>query len=82
MTMQQPKPATQASPLWVITGQREANRLNPQGQYVAGIIITFQTRSGVMGSVFVPDAQYTEQNVRNAISDRVASLEAVGKLTG
>ncbi|MGH3180330.1 MAG: hypothetical protein ACRDOE_00245 [Streptosporangiaceae bacterium] len=87
MTMQrgvQPGPGQQPAPpaAWRITAQREVNRLNASGQYVSGVLLTFQTAGGLIGTAFVPDAQYTAERVKNLVNDRVAAMEAVQGLQG
>lgn len=83
MTMQKPSgPPQNQYPRWRIVGQREANRQDEQGRYVAGVIITFQMADGTAGSVFVPQSQYNADNVRNLINTRAAVMESVTGLSG
>jgi hypothetical protein len=51
--------------------------LGPSGAPVRGMKVAFRLADGTTGSVFVPDTQYTAENVRAAILARVAVLEAV-----
>ena len=83
MVMQKPQPGgPQQYPRWRIVGQREANRQDEQGRYVAGVIITFQMADGTSGSVFVPQSQYNAENVKNLINTRAAVIESVTGLSG
>ena len=67
---------------WSVTSQREDIQLAPNGQVANGVVVTFTTASGIQGSVFVPNVDYTPDRVRAMIAERVARMEAVHKLTG
>lgn len=47
---------------------------------VAGYTVGFVTGNGVNGSVFVPSASYSADNVKAAIAAQVAQLDAVSNL--
>lgn len=67
---------------WRVTSQAETSEPNGQGQFVKGITVAFTTGHGVQGTVFVPEAQYNTDTVRQLIAQKVAALDAVGGLTG
>lgn len=69
-------------PLWEIVSQQETVDLVPGGSYLTGTRITFKTRSGAVGSVFVAQADYTPAKVRAIIQSRAADMEAVHNMTG
>lgn len=64
-------------PAWTVISQAETMGITPTGAAGSGIKVTFRLADGTTGSVFVPDAQYTAENVRAAILARVAVLQAV-----
>lgn len=68
-------------PAWTVISQSETMGIGPTGTAGSGVKVTFRTVDGTTGSVFVPDAQYTAENVRAAILARVAVLESVKGLT-
>lgn len=74
--------APSGAPAWSIVSQREDFQAGPNGQLAAGVVVTFTTASGVTGSVFVPNADYTVDRVRQAIANRAQAMESVQKLTG
>lgn len=67
---------------WKVTGQQETNRTSTTGQFVSGMLVSFQTDSGHAGSVFVPDSQYKPDIVKAMIAARVAQLDSVQSLEG
>lgn len=78
-------PATQGNaPVsgWTVTSQQETFEQSPAGQIVRGRRVYFQLASGPTGSVFVPDAQYTPDNVRAAVAQAAAVLAQVQGLSG
>lgn len=74
--------ADDQAPLWTVTSQQETVDLASNGNYVAGTRITFRTRSGALGAVFVPTAEYTPDSVRRLLQARAADMEAVHNMTG
>lgn len=67
---------------WTVTSQKQTKQLPAGAQnYVDGVEITFLTGHQVTGSVFVPYAQYTADNVTKAINDRAALLDSVSTLS-
>lgn len=70
-------------PAWrVVPPQRQETRSDATGRFVEGWVVSFQTRGGHTGAVFVPLAQYTAQNVSAAISRAAATIDQVGNLQG
>lgn len=69
-------------PLWTVTSQQESVDLASNGTYVQGTRITFRTRSGAMGSVFVAPGDYTPERVRALLQARAADMEAVHLMSG
>lgn len=68
--------------MWTVIDQREESRDPGDGIYTTGVVVRFRTGSGAIGSVFVPDRDYTPARVRDLIARRAADLEAVAVLTG
>lgn len=73
---------TTTAPAWTVTGQQETADIGPDGIYVPGVRVSFRMASGQSGQVFVPNAAYTPDNVRQAIQDRADTLAAVAALQG
>lgn len=74
--------ATDPTPSWEVTGQQETMDQGPGGSYVQGTKVTFRTASGAVGSVFVPQDQYTVDQVRRLVAERAATMDAVHGLRG
>lgn len=70
------------SPLWEVTSQQETVDLIPNGSYVTGTRVSFRTRSGALGSVFVSNAEYSVPAVKALLDKRAADLEAIHTMTG
>lgn len=76
-------PATNPAPVtWYVISQTEVTQPGPQGRLVSGHKIVFGLSTGDTGSVFIPDDQYTVDNVQAAIQARVALIVGVGALSG
>lgn len=71
---------TQAT--WHITGQSPRTNVTATGGLEDGYTVLFVTGNGHPGSVFLPMARYTTDNVRQAVQQRADLLDAVGNLTG
>ena len=71
-----------STPAWVITNQAETSDLGPEGTYVAGVKVTFRTRAGVIGSVFLPHTRYNVDEVRAAVSAKAAIADAIANMAG
>ena len=67
---------------WRVTAQTPQSRPTPQGQFVQGVLVSFTADNGVAASVFVPDAQYTTDNVRAAILAKLDAMSEVQNLQG
>lgn len=67
---------------WTITGQREDFRADENGDYGNGIVVSFITGHGNRGSVFVPQKDYTAENVRRLVASKAGQMDAVSQLTG
>lgn len=74
--------AANSDPGWTVNGQQETTDLGPNGQFAHGFRVSFTTRAGHQGSVFVPDNQYAPDMVRALIAQRAQAMDAVGSLTG
>lgn len=66
-----------AAPGTQITGQIETVEIGADGQASKGYKVMFVTAKGVSGSVFVPRAQYTPDNVRAAVIAHATQLDTV-----
>lgn len=77
MTMPVPPPVTS----WQVTGQAERTDIAADGTPVRGMTVYFTTGAGHQGSVFVPAAQYTADNVRAMIAAAAARMDEIGSLT-
>lgn len=66
---------------YTVTGQRQSQTLDAQGQVQQVMVVTFQTvPEGVVASLDVPLAQFNEDTVRSLIEARVAQIRAVHAL--
>jgi hypothetical protein len=70
------------APLWSVTSQREDWQVKANGQAGPGMVVTFTTRSGAVGSVFIPTEEYTLDRVRALVDEKARAVEAVAGLTG
>lgn len=69
-------------PNWVVTAQQQTNRTDATGRFVAGWLVTFSTKEGLAGSVFIPENLYTPEYVKQAINARYVQMQSVQNLTG
>ena len=67
---------------WRVVGQRQTSILSPSGQFEDAFVITHKTGAGVQGSVTIPKAQYSQDNVKRLIDSEAAEVDAVHALTG
>lgn len=67
---------------WTVTAQTETTDLNDSGMYVPGVKVQFVTARGVRGSVFVPTAEYSADNVRKLVSARAAIADEIAGMAG
>lgn len=70
------------APIWTVTGQAEDSIINDAGRAVNGVKISFTTPAGDTGTVFVPNAAYSVDNVRAAIAAKVATMLGISALNG
>lgn len=60
-----------------ITSQVETVDVDSGNRAVTGYRIQFQTRLGNTGTVFVPRAQYNEENVRAAVRAQAVKIDSL-----
>lgn len=72
-------PAQHAS--WTVTGQMESTEFDQQGRIQKGYTVAFQTGQGHSGTVFVPQAQYNPDMVRQLVQARADLMDQVGSLS-
>lgn len=65
---------------WRVVNQRQYEELTGAGTFVPVIEVTFETTNGVVGSVKIPERQYTEDNVRQVIDAKAKVMLAVDNL--
>lgn len=73
---------TTADTTFKVTGQQETTEIDGNGNLAPVISVAFTTGQGVSGTVNIPKAQYTVDNVRSAILAQAQILDSVAKLTG
>lgn len=71
-----------AVPKWSVVSQQEVSRPDAQGRFQPGVLVGFQTDTGLQGQVFVPDSQYTAEAVKTAVVKRLQVMHAVSQLGG
>ena len=69
-----------STPLATVVGQSESTEMGPTRTLMHGYRVTFQTRSGHTGSVFVPMTQFTRDNVLSAVRAAATNMETIGGL--
>lgn len=70
-------------PAWAVQSQAEVIQPQQSGPALQGKSITVKIlSSGTIFTVFVPDSQYTADNVKAAIAKQYAEVMAVDGLTG
>lgn len=74
--------ASSESPTWEVTGQIPDVGQNAQGVFVQGTTVSYRTKSGGQGKVFVPQSDFTVDKVRDLVSSAAAHAEAVANLKG
>lgn len=67
---------------WTVEYQQETIDLGPDGRPVQGVKIGFVTGGGLRGSVFVPRANYTPDNVRAEVSAAAHQMDTIQNLKG
>jgi molybdate-binding protein len=74
---EQPKPPVK----WRVVSQIETTQPDASGRFVPGVLVSFQTESGVVASVFVPAAQYNVETVKRLINEKAVLIESVQRLS-
>lgn len=69
-------------PTWTITGQAPGYGLNKAGAFVKGYDVSFATKSGAQGTVFVAMSDYTIEKVKAAVAEHAETLEALAGAQG
>lgn len=70
-----------ATPMgWRVTAQQHTETYTPGGQFETGVRVSFVTKNGTHGQIFVPDAQYTAENVTDRINEFAEREDAVASL--
>lgn len=69
-----------ATPLAQIVGQSESMEADTSGRLVKGYRVTFQTKSGHTGSVFVPAGAYNRDTVLAKVRAAAVNMEQIGSL--
>jgi len=77
-----PFPPNSTARGWSVIGQEEQVGLDASNRPIKGMLVRFQTASGVSGSVFVPASEYRADNVKAAIAQAVSEIDAVHQLKG
>jgi hypothetical protein len=74
-------PGPAGGPPWSVVSVTETTDQDATGRYAKGKAVTFQLGSGAMGTVFVPNANWTPDTVKALINQAAANLHAVTNLT-
>lgn len=69
-------------PSWSVTGQIQELKQQPNGQFMHGLTVTFQTGTGIVGNIWVSDAAATPDNIRDAIIAKLTTLHGIATLSG
>ena len=67
---------------WAVEYQQETIGIGPDGKATEGVKVGFVSGLGNHGSVFIPRARYSTDNVKAELADAAAQMDAVHKLTG
>lgn len=74
--------ATDNTPAWWVEAQRETTQVNGAGKLTTGVELTYSTRGGHTGTLFVTDAEYTDLGrVKDQLAAAAAHADNVGTLT-
>jgi hypothetical protein len=78
MTQQMPsRPPSGAPNGGEVLAQTPTVETTPDGQLARGVRINFRTGKGALGSVFVPDAMYSPENVLAYVREVANRLDQV-----
>jgi hypothetical protein len=67
---------------WTVTGHQETTGQLDSGAFGEGVKVTFRTAAGWTGSVFIPRAEYTTENVARAINAKAQTMAEIAALQG
>lgn len=67
---------------WTVTGQQETTGQDDSGRFVPGVRVAFKLGNGTAGTVFVPEAVFSADQVAARIAARAAQMLAVSGLKG
>ena len=67
---------------WRVVSQQETLAPAASGTFTKGVQVFFVTARGNTASVFLPESQYSADNVRAAVAQKAATLDGVSNLTG
>jgi hypothetical protein len=67
---------------WSVTSQQETLDLGADGRAIQGVRIFYLTAKGNHGSVFIPKARYSLDNVKAAVASAAAQMDQIHGLTG
>jgi hypothetical protein len=67
---------------WTIVGQEQTTQPDAAGRFQLGVNVTFRTRDGHQGVVFIPAAQYTERAAFEAVDKAATTMLNVAQLHG
>jgi len=65
---------------WKVTNVTETAGQNPAGRFVAGFEVTYQLKSGLTGTVFLPKESFNEDAVAAAVGQAAQILHNVSQL--
>lgn len=60
-----------------VTKQRQTTIIDPSGDLVDVMAVTFKTDKGVTGTIDVPLAQYNKANVERLVMERAATIDDI-----
>ena len=67
---------------WTVVSQKYTERYLQNGQFNDVVVVGVQADDGSYADIIIPQAQYTEENVRAQINDWYAKHLAVRGMTG
>jgi hypothetical protein len=68
-------------PVWKVTNTQTTTGADATGRYVPGYQLTYQLKSGLSGTVFLPKANYSKDAATAAIMADAAQLAEVSNLS-
>lgn len=74
--------ADDKGPAYTVTGQQQDFGEGPNGTYVQGVRITYRTAAGSTGALFVPQTEYTVDNVRRLLDKAAETAVGIERLGG